>query len=159
MFFITIGVVLISFGGVILVGAPYLPTLTPQVQAALRLADLRPSQTLLELGCGDGKVVLAAAKRGYKVVGYELNPILALVAYLRTWRFRSQVTIYCRNFWKEQWPAADAIFVFLLPKYMNKLNKKVIQQNYKNVKVVSFAFKIPNRPIKREENGVFLYEY
>jgi hypothetical protein len=47
-------VMLICFGGVLLFGAPYLPTLKPQVHAALELANLKPGQTLLELGCGDG---------------------------------------------------------------------------------------------------------
>ena len=147
------------FAGVLLVGAPYLPTLTPQVQAALKLADLKPGQTLLELGCGDGKVVLAAAKQGIIAVGYELNPLLALVAWLRTRRYRKLVTIKCQNFWQGSWPPADAIFVFLLPKYMSKLDKKVMQEYKYNVKVMSFAFKIPNKIFAKELDGVFLYMY
>ena len=143
----------------LLVGAPYLPTLTPQVTAALALADLKPGQTLLELGCGDGKVVLAAAKQGITVIGYELNPILAAVAWVRTRRYRKLVTIRCQNFWPGSWPDADVIFVFLLPKYMTKLDKKVTQEFKKGVKVVSFAFIIPKKPITKQLNGVFLYIY
>ena len=147
------------FAGVLLVGAPYLPTLTPQVKAALQLADLKPGQILLELGCGDGKVVLAAAKQGLTVVGYELNPLLAGVAWLRTRRYRHLVTIKCQNFWQGSWPPADAIFVFLLPKYMIKLDKKIIQEYKHNVKVVSFAFMIPTKTVTTELDGVFLYKY
>lgn len=142
-----------------LVGAPYLPTLTPQVKAALELAGLKPGNTLLELGCGDGRVVLAAAKQGITVVGYELNPLIALVAWIRTRRYRHLVTIYCADFWRQTWPPADAVFVFLLPKYMKKLDKKVIQQSKNPIKVVSFAFKIPEHPVAAELNGVFLYQY
>ena len=136
-----------------------MPTLTPQVTAALRLANLQPGQTLLELGCGDGKVVLAAARQGITVVGYELNPLLAAVAWLRTLRYRRLVTIRCRNFWQVRWPHADCIFVFLLPKYMAKLDKKIAQAQQPGIEVVSFAFKIPNKPIARQEDGVFLYTY
>ena len=136
-----------------------MPTLTPQVKAALQLADLKPGQILLELGCGDGKVVLAAAKQGLTVVGYELNPLLAGVAWLRTRRYRHLVTIKCQNFWLGSWPPADAIFVFLLPKYMIKLDKKVIQEYKYNVKVVSFAFMIPTKTVTTELHGVFLYKY
>ncbi|MDL2342247.1 MAG: class I SAM-dependent methyltransferase [Patescibacteria group bacterium] len=150
---------LVCFAGVLLVGAPYLPTLSPQVSAALTLADLQPGQTLLELGCGDGKVVLAAAKAGYTVIGYELNPLMAAVAWLRTRRYGKQVQIRCANFWQPNWPPADAIFVFLLPKYMTKLDNKVMQQYPKGVKVISFAFRIPNREPKNTLNGVFLYKY
>lgn len=142
-----------------LVGAPYLPTLTPQVIAALALADLQPSQTLLELGCGDGKVLIAAARQGYRAVGYELNPLLALIAWARTRRYRRQVRVVCANFWLETWPEADAIFTFLLPKYMGKLDATISRKLQKPVKLVSFAFAIPNRPLDGEKSGVFLYLY
>ncbi|MBC7708327.1 methyltransferase domain-containing protein [Polaromonas sp.] len=147
------------FAGVLLVGAPYLPTLSPQVNAALKLADLKSGDTLLELGCGDGKVVLAAAKEGYRVVGYELNPIMAAIAWLRTLRYRKLVTIRCADFWRQSWPPAQAIFVFLLPKYMTKLDTKVMQQYPGGVKVVSFAFTIPDKPVQTTVDGVFLYIY
>ncbi len=154
-----LGLVLACFAGVLLFGAPYLPTLTPQVKAALKLADLKPGQTLLELGCGDGKVLIAAAERGIHVVGYELNPLLVAVAWLRTRRYRKLVTVRWANMWHVRWPETDAIFVFLLPKYMKKLDKKIVQQKYASVKLVSFAFKIPERKVASELRGVFLYTY
>lgn len=157
---IIIGTLLITcFAGVLLAGAPYLPTLKPQVKTALDLADLKPGQTLLELGCGDGRVLSAAAKQGIMVVGYELNPLLALVAWLRTRRYGRQVRVVWGNFWRADWPPASAIFTFLLPRYMTKLDKKCIQYSDKPVKLVSFAFEIPNRKIKKQQNGVYLYDY
>jgi SAM-dependent methyltransferase len=149
----------IFFCGVILFGAPYLPTLKPQVQAALELTGLVKGDTMLELGCGDGRVVLAAAKQGIKVVGYELNPLLALVAWLRTLRYRSEVKIVCGDFWRKDWPEADAVFVFLLDRYMEKLDNKLMQYSYKPIKLVSFAFQVPNKQPIKKLNGVFLYKY
>lgn len=150
---------MLSFAVVLLFGAPYLPTLKPQVDAALGLAGLKKDDTMLELGCGDGKVVLAAAKQGAQVVGYELNPWLAGVAWLRTRRYRKQVRIVWGNFWRKEWPPADVIFVFLLPKYMNQLDAAIGRYDHKPVELVSFAFKIPDRPIAAEKRGVFLYNY
>jgi|SRR5579884_2891743 len=152
-------VLAICFGGVLLLGAPYLPTLRPQVKAALELADLKPGDTLLELGCGDGKVVLAAAKQGIKVVGYELNPILASLAWLRTRRVRRNVQIIWGDFWSTPWPPAQAIFVFLLPKYMQKLNTVIARKAHKPVKLVSFAFTVPDKLPVSQKAGVYLYEY
>jgi SAM-dependent methyltransferase len=158
---IGIGIVLlvVCFGGVLLMGAPYLPTLSPQVSAALKLADLQPGDTLLELGCGDGKVLIAAAKQGVYSVGYELNPIVAAVAWIRTIRYRKYATVIWGDFWKKPWPETDAIFVFLLPKYMKKLHKKCIQYNHKPVKLVSFAFTVPGQKPSAVEQGVFRYDY
>jgi SAM-dependent methyltransferase len=152
-------VILICFAGVLLVGAPYLPTLRPQVGAALELVDLKPGQTLIELGCGDGRVLVAAAQRGANAVGYELNPLMAAIAWLRTRRYRRQVTIIWNNFWRTEWPPAEVIFAFLLPRYMSKLDKKCMQYSHKPVKLASFAFQIPGKPPSIQKQGVFLYRY
>ena len=145
---LTIGVVVLLFGFVVLFGAPYLPTLAPQVKTALELAELKKGQHLLELGCGDGRVLIAAAKQGIRVTGYELNPVLAFISWLRTRRYKGLVTVVWGNFWKGTLPPADAIFVFLLPKYMEKLNNKVIQEySGKKIKLVSFAFEIKSKTI------------
>jgi len=151
--------VLLCFGAVLFVGAPYVPTLSPQVVAALELADLKASDTLLELGCGDGKVVLAAVRLGYHVVGYELNPILAFVAWLRTRKYRQQVQIVWGDFWHKPWPPAEAVFVFLQPRYMTKLDRHIKAWPHKPVKLVSFAFQIPDRKPDKTQAGVFLYRY
>lgn len=152
-------VLIACFGFVLAFGAPYLPTLTPNMHAALDLADLQPGQTLLELGCGDGKVLLAAAARGYRVVGYELNPLLVIVCRIRCWRHRQQVRVVWGNFWTQDWPEAAAIFVFLLQKHMAKLDKKIIQYKHKPVKLISFAFAIPERQPTAQKASVYLYEY
>lgn len=152
-------ILVVCFGFVLLFGAPYLPVLEPQMETALDLINLQAGQTLLELGCGDGKVLMAAAERGWNVVGYELNPILALVAWARTRRYRSQVKVVCGNFWNRQWPPADGIFVFLLNRFMMRLDTKITHVPHKPVRLVSFAFQIPNKQAKTIRNGIYLYEY
>jgi SAM-dependent methyltransferase len=161
MIWIVLVVVILAvcFGGVLFFGAPYLPTLTPQVHTALELANLKPGETLLELGCGDGKILIAAAQVGLHAVGYELNPIMALIAWLRTRRFRREVRVVWGNFWTEEWPPADAIFTFLLDRYMVKLDERISSSATRAVKLVSFAFKVPNKEAVAEKAGVFLYEY
>jgi SAM-dependent methyltransferase len=154
--FAAIFVVLLAFGGVILRGAPYLPTLDKQARIALDLLDLKPGQTLLELGCGDGKLLLLAAEAGLNAVGVELNPFLVMVARVRTWRYRKQVRVIWGDLWRVRWPECDGVFVFLLAWFMPKLDERM-QQVRKPL--VSFAFRIPERPIVAEKDGVFLYRY
>ncbi len=156
---IAVGAVVIIFGVVVFFGAPYLPSLSSQVDVALDLVDLTEGQHLLELGCGDGKVIIAAAERGLYVTGYELNPILAFTAWMRTRRYPGQVKIIWGNFWRRTLPDADGVFVFLLPKYMDRLDKKIIQETSKPVKLVSFAFKIPDKEVAAQKEGIFLYHY
>lgn len=150
------GAVVLFFGFVVFFGAPYLPTLTPQVRAAFDLLRLRPGDTLLELGCGDGKVLLAAAERGCRAVGIELNPLLAVIAWLRTRKYRGRVIVRCGNFWRMQWPESDAVYTFLLNRYMPELDKRMREQGGK---LASVAFQVPGREPAAEQNGVFLYDY
>lgn len=149
------------FGFVIWVGAPYVPTLKPQAKTALDLLDLQPGQTLLELGSGDGRVAKTAAKAGIQVVGVELNPLLVIYSKLFTWRYRKLVTIRWGNMWTSRWPEdVDAIYVFLLDRFMPKLDKKVTQTYAgKRIKLVSFAFQIPDRTPTEERDGMYLYTY
>jgi len=153
--------VIASFASVVFIGPPYLPTLTPQVKTALDLLDVKPGQTVLELGCGDGKVLLAAAKRGCHATGIEINPVLVLLCRLRTWRYRKLVTVRMGNYWNTRlWGEADAIFGFVLPRYMSKLDGLIeVWRAGKAIKLASFAFKIPNKPIDHERDSVFLYIY
>jgi hypothetical protein len=151
------GFLLFTF--VIAFGAPFLPILKNQVEPALDLIDLKPNQTLLELGSGDGRILLAAAKRGINSVGYELNPLLVIYSKLMTWRYRKCIKVYWGNYWNKDWPKSDGIFVFLLQPYMNKLDKKIMQYNYKPVKLVSFAFTVDKRKPTKKLKGLYLYTY
>jgi 16S rRNA A1518/A1519 N6-dimethyltransferase RsmA/KsgA/DIM1 with predicted DNA glycosylase/AP lyase activity len=148
----------LSFGFVVLFGAPYLPTHSPQVEAALDLLALKKGQTLLELGAGDGKVALRALSRGINVVAIEFNPILCIVIWLRTRQYKGKIKILCGNFWTLRWPDADGVYVFLLDRYMKKLDTR-IQKRFKSIKLASYVFKIPSKRHTSEKDGVFLYKY
>src|SRR4051794_24291376 len=52
---------------------PYLPTDHPIVTALLDLAELTPDDVLYDLGCGDGRIVIEAAKRGARAVGVDID--------------------------------------------------------------------------------------
>src|SRR5665213_1201424 len=109
-------VVFYSFTVGVAFGAPYLPTLNAQRQTALELLDLKPGQTLYDLGCGDGRMLRAAAKVGLNAVGYEMSPILVLIARIINWPYRKQVKVIMGNYWAADISRADGIFVFLLDK-------------------------------------------
>lgn len=161
---IILGIIILCFGLVVLFGPPYLPTMRTQIDTALDLLNLQPGQTLLELGSGDGRVILAAAVRGWNVVGIELNPILALYSRIITWRYRKQVTIICGNVWSVHWPKnVDAIFTFMLQRQMQKLDGSILawqkEQGGKTIQLASFAFYIPGREPTVKKDGVFLYHY
>jgi SAM-dependent methyltransferase len=149
---------LLSVALTVLFGPPYLPTLNQQAEAALDMLDLKPGQTLLDLGSGDGRVLRAAAKRGLTVVGIELSPLLVIVSYITTWRYRKSVTIIMGNYFRVKWPKADGIFTFMIQRQMGKLDKQIKQWG-KPVRLASVAFTISGKDAADERAGVFLYKY
>lgn len=159
--FVLVCALVFLFGFVVWVGPPYVPTMRLQIQTALDMLDMKPGQTLLELGSGDGRVARAAAQRGIHVVGYEINPLLVLYSRIITWRYRDKVQIVWGNMWRRHWPEqTTAIYAFLLEKFMPKLDKKITQTySRKNIKLVSFAFSIAGKEPSQEENGILLYNY
>lgn len=152
-------VLVLIFGFVVAFGAPFLPTLKSRMDDIFTLLDLKPGQRLLELGSGDGRILRAAAKRGIHATGYELNPLLVIWSKLVSWRYRRLVTVHWGNYWQTAWPQTEAIYVFLLDKYMKKLDNKIIQETNGKVKLVSYGFKVPDKKIAQKRNGFFLYNY
>jgi cyclopropane fatty-acyl-phospholipid synthase-like methyltransferase len=148
-----------AYSFVLLFGAPYFPSLKPHVKAGLDLLDLKPGQTVYDLGCGDGRFLVAAAQRGLNAVGYELNPFMFAYAWFTTRKYRKRVKVHWGNFWNADLSKADAVFVFLLTKYMGRFDELIKTKAPKGVKVASHAFKIPGKKIIAQDYGVFLYKY
>lgn len=152
-------VVTLCFGLVVFCGAPYLPTLQRQQQTALKLLDLPKGSVLYELGCGDGRMLITAARAGYKVVGIELNPLLFVYAWLATWRYRRQIRVRFGSFWRYSLADADAVYVFLLDKYMARLDQKIRNDIKRPIKLISFTFQIPGKHPQAKLHGLYLYQY
>jgi SAM-dependent methyltransferase len=119
---------------------------------------MKEDQTLIELGCGDGRVLIEAARRGINSVGYEINPILFLIALIRSKKYKNRIRLVYGNYWHKEWPEADVIFVFLIGRYMKKLDEHINKYPFKPIKLVSYAFKIPRKKAT-EKDGLFLYTY
>lgn len=158
-FFALVVFTILIFGFVILFGAPFLPSLKQQINSSIDLAGIKKGQTIIDLGCGDGRVLSIAAKNGLFAIGYELNPILVLIAKIKTYKYRHKVTVVWGNFWQAELPRADVIFVFLVNQFMPKLETKINAYKFKPIKVVSVGYQIPKKPALTSKNGVFLYEF
>ncbi len=146
------------FGLGAVLGAPFLPIRRADVEAALDLAKLGPGQTLIDLGSGDGKVLLAAARRGAKAIGYEINPLLFLWSLARTWPYRRHITIHLQNYWLITLPSADVIYTFLLSRYMSRLDTKLTNELKQPTLLVSYVFEMPRQPVAKNRN-TYVYTY
>lgn len=126
--------------------APFVPTRQRDVERMLRLADLKTGQTVYDLGAGDGRFVVTAAKRyGAVATGFEISVLPYLVA---KWRLRranlgSKAQMKFQDFFKLDLSEADVIVCFLTPNAMKKLGPKLARELRPGARVVSYAFTIP----------------
>ena len=125
-------------------GAPWVPTRGIDVKRFIKLADIKPGQKVYDLGCGDGRLVVAAAKRGAQAVGYEIALLPYLAAKVRC-LFSGQ-NKHCQILWKDFWLAdlssADVVYVFLTEKIYGKLRTKLEQELQSGTKVIVYAWPI-----------------
>lgn len=155
---ILLGILAACFGLVVIFGAPYVPSLKPHMNAAFDLLDLKKGDQLLELGAGDGRVMLEALARGYQVTGYELNPILALIAWLRTRRYGKRARVVLGDAFHARWPKdTKAVYLFGVQHLAARVDRR-LQGNH-GVKFATVGFEVPERRADATKDAVHLYLY
>ncbi len=159
---IILGIVLAAFGGVALVGAPYVPSLRRDIAKAFEeLYTIGKSDTLVDMGCGDGIVLREAARRGAHAVGYELNPFMTLVAKFLCRRYDT-IRIIQANFWQAQVPPETTIvYTFGDSRDIERMAVWVEKQATRlgrPLYFMSYGFRLQARQPLRASGAHLLYE-
>ena len=152
-------VALIAFLAVAFRGAPYVPTHRRWVQRALE--HVPKKGLLVDLGSGDGVVLKAAAERGQRGLGIELNPLLVVIARWRLRRYRGLAAVQWGDFWRRPLPdETTAIFVFAAGPYIAKLVRHVSAESQRlghGLTVVSYGFELPGLREVQRDGPLFVY--
>lgn len=143
-------------------GAPYVPTLGKEIEIAFkRLYKLGSRDLLVDLGSGDGAVLLAGAKYGAKVSGVELNPILVLISRFRLRKYKD-AKVKLGNIFSCQFPAeTTVVYLFGEDRDIMKFAKKIRDESArlkKSLFVISQGFEIPGLVAQKTERAFFLYK-
>lgn len=119
-------IVVLCFGAVAFIGAPYVPSHRREVREAFtKLRPLTGNDTMIDLGSGDGLVLQESLKAGAgRAIGYELNPFLVVISRMRLLRFSGRSTIHLRNMWGAT-PAQGSmvVYVFTVSRDTKRLEK------------------------------------
>jgi SAM-dependent methyltransferase len=122
--------------------APFNPSGEGVIEAALLLLCLTPADLLFELGCGDARLLVAAAEAsGARGVGIEYDSKFAqrAVALVRERGLQDQVTVQHANALDVDLDAATAAFVYLVPKGMAQLRGKLEGLLRRGGRVVTYS--------------------
>lgn len=147
----------------IVIGAPLVPSKPAVAKRMVELLQLKPGETFYDLGSGDGRLLIGAAKLGARAWGIEINPYVVLLSWLLI-LFTGQLgkaTVRWGNFWKVDLSRADVVAIYGLPPIMPRLVAKYKRELKKGTRVVSNSFHLPGlRLIKQEtvaNNKIYLY--
>ncbi|MDH7558502.1 MAG: methyltransferase domain-containing protein [Candidatus Bathyarchaeota archaeon] len=132
--------------------APYVPSPPQVIRQMLILAELKPGEVFFDLGAGDGRTVIMAAKDfGARAVGVELREDLVKKALSSIYEqgLQDRVTIVNGDMFNVDLTSADVVFLYLTTSANEKVKPKLEAELKKGVRVVSHDYEIVGwKPIK-----------
>ncbi len=148
--------------------APWVPSRRRDLERIFSLVELKPGQIFYELGCGDGRVTIYAARHfPAEAIGLEFSlPMYLLCKIKQIFFYRKNLHIKFKNLYYENLSKADVIYFFAIPrtlnqKFLNKLKKEL----KRGAKVISYSFRIDGlTPVlvskpSDKDLPIYLYEF
>jgi predicted RNA methylase len=125
--------------------APFVPSPAPVVEYMLKLSDLKSGEVLFDMGAGDGRTVIMAAKAfGARGVGIELREDLAKKAMgsIHENGLDDRVTIVNDDMFNVNLTAADVVYLYLTTSANEKIKPKLERDLKKGARVVSHDYEV-----------------
>jgi SAM-dependent methyltransferase len=132
---------------------PFVPTPHALVQRMLDLAEIGAADYLIDLGCGDGRIAVAAARRGARALGVDLNPLRIQEAFAaaRIAGVETRVNFRRQDLFATPIFEASVIAVYLLPEINLRLRPRLLTELRPGSRIVSHAFDMGDWRAEAEE--------
>ena len=148
--------------------APFVPTPEPVVERMLEAGELKPGQTLFDLGCGDGRILFTAAQKfGARAVGVELSAKLVkgVNDRVQSLGLQNQIRVIEGNLLDVDLRSADVVTLYLMRLTNEKLKPNLKKQLKPGARVVSHDYEImgwkPERVdrivVYQREHAIYVY--
>ena len=144
-------------------GAPWHPLLPGTIRRILNFAEIKQGETICDLGCGEGRVLVTAAKEySARGVGIEIDPIKVGLARMLA-RFKNvdqQVKITRGNIFEFDPQDADVVYLYLTHQAMDRLFPEILKKLKPTVRIVSYRFCIRGMTPEKvsADKTLFLYQ-
>lgn len=142
---------------------PYVPTNQEVVDAMLNLAQVNQNDVLYDLGCGDGRIVVTAAKQfGASGVGIDIDPdrIEEANDNAQKEHVEDKVKFIQQDLFKADFSKASVVSLYLLPSVNLKLRPKLLQLK-PGTRIVSHAFDMgdwkPDKKMRVGSSTIYLW--
>ncbi|MBI2600607.1 methyltransferase domain-containing protein [Candidatus Daviesbacteria bacterium] len=131
--------------------APYVPTKIELLKKILNTAGVKKGKKFYELGSGDGRVVIEAAKLGAESIGIEQSILRIVYSKIVAKKLNlSNARFLHGNVFSKNYQDADIVYIYLLPKGVSRLEKQLRNQLPKRAIVITQTFHFTNwKPYKK----------
>lgn len=141
--------------------APWWRTKNKVAIEAFKLAKVKKGDVVYELGSGEATALIIAAKEfGAKGVGIEIDPLRFGLSKFTVWRkgLSDIIMIIRGDIFKESLKEADVVYIYLVPRTLNRLIPKLKKELKKGTPIISYKYEM-NLPLKKfdEKNELRLY--
>lgn len=121
---------------------PFVPTPPEVVEKMLELAQVSKDDHVIDLGSGDGRIAIAAAKRGATALGIDLNPVRVQEANENAKKeaVNGKVEFREQDLFKTDFSKANVLTMYLLSSVNIKLRPRILEELKPGTRVVSHAF-------------------
>lgn len=142
---------------------PYVPTSNAIVEKMLDLGEVGPEDYVIDLGSGDGRIPIAAAKRGARGFGVDIDPerIAEANANAKAAGVTGRVTFRRQDLFETPIAEATVLTMYLLPSVNLKLRPRILAELKPGTHVVSHAFDMGDWPPDQtaETDGATVYQW
>lgn len=160
---------------------PYVATKRNKIETIINLANIKKTtspersrkaegpehsrrrEIVIDLGSGDGRLLVAAAQQGAIAIGYEINPMLVMLTliYAKLKGLSNKVSVCQTSLWKADLKPADVIFVYARQGTMQKMEDFVFKFAKRGARIVvntDLTKPFPTKKPIKSQNGIFLYK-
>ena len=153
--FTIVFIIFLIFAFPIFLGAPFVPVCSEEINKILKLANPKPREILYDLGSGDGRIIIEAAKKyDVRAIGIEINPFLF---YFSRWKIKKlglqeRVKVLWSNFFKKDISQANIIIIYLLQRTNYRLERKFLSDLRPGTRIISKSFIFKNLPLVKSDS-------
>ena len=139
---------------------PFVATRKEKISTIIKFAAIKKGETVIDLGSGDGRLLLKSAKQGAMAIGYELNLYLVIFTLIRAKLngYGTKIKVMRQNLWDADLKVADIIFVYGRKKTMQKFQNFVYKNAKRGTHLVVNDNPFPDKKPIKVENKVYLYK-
>jgi Ribosomal protein L11 methyltransferase (PrmA) len=151
----------VSVVGPFFLGAPWVPMPVAQARQMLTLAGVQPGEQVWDLGSGDGRLLIVAAREfGAQAVGVEIEPLRALLSQLTllVMGLHHRARIIRANIFEVDLGEAQVVTLYLLPKALTRLIPQLRQQLKPGARIVTLTYPLPGWQPLHTEGDIRVYQ-